>query len=59
VRSRDHRDPILVTRRHGAGAVLSYMSDPAPHWGCNVVQWDRYNDFWAAALDALLDLGQG
>lgn len=47
-------DPLLVTMSHGAGATLAFMSDPAPHWGCNFVQWDRYNAFWLAAVDELL-----
>jgi uncharacterized membrane protein len=52
----DTDDPLLVTRKHGDGAVLAYMSDPAPHWGCNFVQWDEYQAFWTASLDTLLDL---
>ena len=49
-------DPLVVTRPHGNGAVLAYMSDPAPHWGCNFVQWDEYGSFWTGALEHLLDL---
>lgn len=47
-------DPLVVTRKHGAGTVLAYMSDPAPHWGCNLVQWDHYEEFWGGCLDHLL-----
>ena len=46
-------DPLLVTCTRGDGRTLAYMSDPAPHWGCNFVQWDRYADFWAGAVDFL------
>jgi uncharacterized membrane protein len=46
-------DPLVVTRQYGKGAVLAYMSDPAPHWGCNFVQWDDYNRFWTGAVDHL------
>ena len=49
-------DPLIVTRRHGKGAVLAYMSDPAPHWGCNFVQWDDYNRFWTGAVEYLVDM---
>ena len=47
-------DPLLATMSHGAGTTLAFMSDPAPHWGCNFVQWDRYADFWLAALEQVL-----
>jgi uncharacterized membrane protein len=47
-------DPLLATRRHGEGAALAFMSDPAPHWGCNFVQWDRYQAFWAGCVDYLM-----
>jgi uncharacterized membrane protein len=49
-------DPLVATRRHGRGAVLAYMSDPAPHWGCNFVQWDHYNTFWVGAVEYVLDM---
>lgn len=48
-------DPLLATMSHGAGATLAFMSDPAPHWGCNFVQWDLYDAFWLAAVEYLLD----
>ncbi len=44
-------DPLIVTREFGRGRVLAYTSDPAPHWGCNFVFWDRYADFWLRCLD--------
>lgn len=49
-------DPLVVTRQHGSGAVLAYMSDPAPHWGCNFVQWEDYNGFWIGAVEHLMDM---
>ncbi len=49
-------DPLLATMRIGDGATLAFMSDPAPHWGCNLVQWDRYDAFWSGALGYLLSL---
>jgi uncharacterized membrane protein len=41
-------DPLLVTGTFGKGRVLAYMSDPAPHWGCNFIFWERYDEFWLA-----------
>ena len=41
-------------RRLGRGRVLAFMSDPAPHWGLNFVQWDGYADFWLRCLGAVL-----
>jgi uncharacterized membrane protein len=47
-------DPLLAVRDYGKGRVLAYMSDPAPHWGCNFVYWSGYNAFWVRCLDYLL-----
>ncbi|MCE5270723.1 glutamine amidotransferase [bacterium] len=47
-------DPLLAKRSFGQGQVLAYMSDPAPHWGCNFVFWDRYSEFWLRCLDLVL-----
>lgn len=47
-------DPLLATGSYGTGATLAFMSDPAPHWGCNFVQWGQYNAFWLHALEHLL-----
>lgn len=49
-------DPLLATMQHGDGATLAFTSDPAPHWGCNLVQWNQYQGFWVKALDHLLGL---
>ena len=48
-------DPLVAGGRFGDGKVLTYMSDPAPHWGCNFIYWQQYNDFWLRCLDWLLD----
>jgi len=48
-------DPLVAGGRFGAGKVLTYTSDPAPHWGCNFIYWDQYQDFWIKCLDWLLD----
>jgi uncharacterized membrane protein len=47
-------DPMLVAGQFGAGRVLAYTSDPAPHWGCNFVYWEQYDRFWSNALGWLL-----
>jgi uncharacterized membrane protein len=44
-------DPLVATGSFGQGRVLAYMSDPAPHWGCNFVFWDQYEAFWLSCLD--------
>lgn len=46
-------DPLLATMSHGSGATLAFTSDPAPHWGCNFVQWEQYDAFWVAAIGHL------
>jgi uncharacterized membrane protein len=47
-------DPLLAVRDFGKGRVLAYTSDPAPHWGCNFVYWEGYNEFWIRCLEAVL-----
>ena len=44
-------DPLVATRSFGKGRILCYMSDPAPHWGCNFVFWKHYNAFWIKCLE--------
>ncbi len=48
---RETGDPLVAVRELGKGRVLSYMSDPAPHWGCNFIYWKGYSSFWLACLD--------
>jgi uncharacterized membrane protein len=50
----NNRDPAIALGRFGRGATLAYTSDPAPHWGCNLVFWDQYAAFWRQAAAALL-----
>lgn len=52
---RETGDPLLVTGQSGRGRTLAYMSDPAPHWGCNFVYWEDYNKFWIRCADYLLN----
>lgn len=47
-------DPLVTSGAFGRGRVLAYMSDPAPHWGCNFVFWPHYADFWLACLNFIL-----
>jgi len=46
--------PLLVKGSCENGNVLAYMSDPAPHWGCNFVYWEHYNAFWIKCIESLL-----
>jgi uncharacterized membrane protein len=46
-------DPLLAAGTFGQGNVLAYMSDPAPHWGCNFVFWDQYANFWLRCIAIL------
>jgi uncharacterized membrane protein len=47
-------DPLLAVGAFGKGKTLAYMSDPAPHWGCNFVYWEHYGAFWLKCLQAIL-----
>lgn len=45
--------PALCAGAFGAGRVLAYTSDSAPHWGLNVVFWQQYRRLWRNAVDWL------
>jgi len=47
---RETGDPLVAIGAFGRGRTLAYMSDPAPHWGCNFVFWEQYNEFWLRCL---------
>jgi len=49
-------DPLVAAGRAGRGSVLAYMSDPAPHWGCNFVYWEHYAEFWLNCVRVLQSL---
>ena len=51
---RETGDPLVAGGDFGRGRVMTYMSDPAPHWGCNFVFWQHYPAFWLCCLDWLL-----
>jgi uncharacterized membrane protein len=47
-------DPLVAAGQFGQGKTLAYMSDPAPHWGCNFIFWEHYQEFWLRCLQFLL-----
>ncbi len=47
-------DPLVAYREFGKGKVLAYMSDPAPHWGCNFVFWEHYARFWTVCIELVM-----
>lgn len=47
----DAGTPLLALKTVGAGRVLAFTSDPAPHWGANFVFWSEYARFWEACID--------
>jgi uncharacterized membrane protein len=51
LRVRETGDPLIAVRGYGQGRVLAYMSDPAPHWGCNLIFWEEYAAFWLRCLE--------
>ncbi len=54
LRVKETGDPLVTVGTFGKGKTLAYMSDPAPHWGCNFVCWQHYGAFWLKCLDAIL-----
>ncbi len=47
-------DPLVAVGKFGEGKAVAYTSDPAPHWGCNFVFWNEYNQFWLNICNWLL-----
>ncbi|MFO1019909.1 MAG: glutamine amidotransferase [Planctomycetales bacterium] len=45
------KDPLLAVGKVGKGRTAAFMSDPAPHWGCNFVFWEHYNRFWLNVIE--------
>jgi uncharacterized membrane protein len=50
VRVKETGHPLVVAGTYGKGRVLTYLSDPAPHWGLNFELWKGYDAFWRQAL---------
>ncbi len=38
--------PLLGVSHHGAGRMVTYGSDPVPHWGINLMLWESYQALW-------------
>lgn len=58
VRVKETGHPLLVVGEYGEGRILTYMSDPAPHWGLNFELWDGYARFWRQALNWVKHRGE-
>jgi len=43
-------EPFLAIREEGAGRIVAFTSDPAPHWGVEFVKWDYYRQFWLQVM---------
>lgn len=48
-------NPLIATGEYGAGKTLVYSSDPGIKWGLDLVEWDRYDEFWTRALNWVTD----
>ena len=46
IRDRETWYPLLATQNYGAGKVSVFTSSASPHWGINLVKWDKYNQLW-------------
>lgn len=52
---RETGDPLVAGGQFGHGRTLAYTSDPAPHWGCNFVFWEHYQEFWLRCLAYIIE----
>jgi Mg-chelatase subunit ChlD len=46
----DVGDPLLAHWQYGLGRVVAWTSDATGQWAKNWVGWDKFRDFWGAAL---------
>lgn len=51
VRVKETGHPLVVVGEYGEGRIITYMSDPAPHWGINFELWEAYDAFWQQAFN--------
>ena len=51
VRIKETGHPLIVAGEYGKGRIVTYMSDPAPHWGINFELWEGYDSFWTQAIN--------
>ena len=40
------KHPLLGVSEHDNGRMVTYGSDPVPHWGINLMLWKDYNKLW-------------
>ena len=38
--------PLLAAHRYGEGKVSAFTTSASPHWGINLVKWDKYDQLW-------------
>ena len=38
--------PLLGVSCHGQGRVVTFATDPVPHWGINLMLWEGYPLLW-------------
>ncbi len=46
---RESGHSLLGVSNHGRGRMLTFGSDPVPHWGLNFMKWPGYQTFWQQA----------
>ena len=39
-----------VDAENGKRRVMTFTSDPCPHWGMNFMAWEYYPKFWIQAI---------
>jgi len=38
--------PLLAAHSFGSGKVSAFTTSASPHWGINLVKWNKYNQLW-------------
>jgi len=53
IRSQDEWHPLLAAQRFGRGKASAFTSSASPHWGINLVKWDKYDQLWSQLFTKL------
>lgn len=55
IRSQNNWYPLLAARKYKEGKVSAFMTSASPHWGINLVKWEKYDLFWQQLFTKLYE----
>lgn len=55
IKNQDTWYPLLAARNLGSGHVSAFTTSASPHWGINLVKWEKYNLLWQQLFTRIRD----